>query len=227
MKLQVSKSYLLSSLQKTISKEKVKIVGLLTYEEALKVPYNIRTLAINEKVIDQSNEDDTYLSRQVYYKCVKLNPENADEELSEYVLIWDEIIDSTSTTELNITYQLSLTTDINPNSNITISEVIETLKNSLKEKYGEDVSYTIKVTNTSSGSSIDSSTDAILNNAAQTEETLKEAMNTLISMIQLLNTIETATAKLNELNTAGSISSIAEKVDEISVTVDNIYKLVV
>ena len=227
MKLQVAKNYLLSSLQKTISKERFKVVGLLTYEEALKVAYNIRTLAINEKVIDQNNEDDSYLNRQNYYKCVRLNPENIEEELNEYILVWDEIIDSTTTTELNITYQLSLTTDINPNSNITINEVMDTIKNALKEKYSEDVSYSIKVVNTSNSSSIDSSTDAILNNAAQTEATLKEAMNTLISMIQLLNTVETATAKLNELNTAGNITSIAEKIDEISVTVDNIYKLVV
>lgn len=224
MKLQVSKSYILTTLQNTIIKQKVKIAGIITYDEALHVPYNVRTLAINEKVIDPSNEDAEYLKKQIYYKCIVLNPDNTEEELNEYLLVWDAIINSESTTELNRTYGLEMSVDIDPNSNITINEVTDYLKESMTTKFGSNISFNVKISNTVN--SIQNNTEAVLNNAKQTEETLKEAMNTLLSIIALKTSIDTTVTKLTEFNLTDDLSTMNTKIDEIAVSVNNIYNKV-
>lgn len=226
MKLQVGKSYILSTIGSTILKKKVKVVGLLTYEESLKVPYNTRNLAINEKVLDNKEEDGDYLASKSFYKLVVLSQTNSEEETNENILVWDDIIDSSNTTELNVRYELTMTVDINPNANILISEIMKTITDSVISAYNTDVESTIKVSNVSSSSSLSSSTEAIMNDAKRTKEVLEEAMNTLITLINLKNTSQTVIDKINELNVTSNITEIGNKLDDIQTNVSLIYKQV-
>lgn len=226
MKLQVGKSYILSTIGSNILKKKVKVVGLLTYEESLKVPYNTRNLAINEKVLDNKEKDGDYLASKSFYKLVVLSQTNSEEETNENILVWDDIIDSSNTTELNVRYELTMTVDINPNANILISEIMKTITDSVISAYNTDVESTIKVSNVSSSSSLSSSTEAIMNDAKRTKEVLEEAMNTLITLINLKNTSQTVIDKINELNVTSNITEIGNKLDDIQTNVSLIYKQV-
>ena len=226
MKLQVGKSYILSTINTTILKKKVKVVGLLTYEESQKVAYNTRNLAINEKVLDNKEEDGDYLKSKSFYKLVVLNQNNSEEETDENILVWDDIIDSSNTTELNVRYELTMTIDINPNANILISEIMKTISDSITSNYSTDVETTIKVSNVSSSTSLSSTTESIMNDAKRTKETLEEAMNTLITLINLKNTSQTVIDKINELNVTSNITEIGNKLDDIQTNVNLIYKQV-
>lgn len=226
MKLQVGKSYILSTINSTILKKKVKVVGLLTYEESQKVAYNTRNLAINEKVLDNKEEDGDYLASKIFYKLVVLSQTNSEEETDENILVWDDIIDSSNTTELNVRYELTLTVDINPNADILVSEIMKLITDTLLSSYETDVESTIKVTNTSSSSSLNTSTEAIMNDAKRTKETLEEAMNTLVTLINLKNTSQTIIDKINELNVTSNINEIGTKLDDIQTNVALIYRQV-
>lgn len=226
MKLQVGKSYILSTINSTILKKKVKVVGLLTYEESQKVAYNTRNLAINEKVLDNKEEDGDYLVSKTFYKLVVLSQTNSEEETDENILVWDDIIDSSNTTELNVRYELTLTVDINPNADILVSEIMKLITDTLLSSYETNVESTIKVTNTSSSSSLNTSTEAIMNDAKRTKETLEEAMNTLVTLINLKNTSQTIIDKINELNVTSNINEIGTKLDDIQTNVALIYKQV-
>lgn len=226
MKLQVGKSYILSTVNSTITKKKVKVVGLLTYEESQKVAYNTRNLAINERVLDNTEENTDYLVSKTFYKLVVLSDTNSEVETEENILVWDDVIDSSSTTELNVRYELTMTIDINPNADIIISEIMETISKALSNEYGTDVESTIKISNVSSSTSLSSSTEAIINDAKMTKEVLEEAMNTLITLINLKNTSQTVIDKINELNVTSNITEIGTKLDDIQTNVNLIYKQV-
>lgn len=226
MLLTIGKSYNLSSSQKSIIKKKVKVVGILDYNEALKVAYNIRTLAINEKIINSDDGDSTYLQSLTYYKCAYLETDNINNETGEYLLIWDEIIDTNATTELNVVYNLTSTITINPNSDYQISEIIESIKTNIKELYGDEVEINTKINSTSSNTSIDENTNNLINNLEQMQELLKEATNSLLTIVSLRNSSETLIEKINNLSISSNLTEMAEVLDEVKTTVDDIYSAV-
>ena len=215
MKLNVGKSYNLSTVQKSITKKKVKVVGFINYTEALDVPYNIRNLAINEKVIPSDDESNSYLENLNYFKCVVLKSDNTNIETSEYVLVWDEIIDSNSTTELNIEYSLDLQLKINPNSDYQINEVMEGIQNYISTNYENSISSSIKINNVSSNISIDNNTENLLNNMEKMKEMLKESTNVLMSLLTMKNSTETLITKMENLNLSTDFNTISEKTEQI------------
>lgn len=226
MLLSIGKSYNLSTIQKSIVKNKIKVVGFLNYNEALKIPYNIRNLAINEKIINLDNGDETYLQSQNYYKCVILDSSNQTIETSDYILVWDDIIDTTDTTELNVIYNLSVDVTINPASDVQISEVIERIKSNISSNFNNEVSVNIKINNVSSNVSLDSNTDQLMNNISQMEELLKQASNSLLTLVSLKNSSQTLIDKITNLNVSTNLTEMAQNLDEIKTTVDDIYSAV-
>ena len=69
--LSINSKYLLYTNYSTISALKVKVIGILNYSKAQEVPYSIKNLAINEKVVDTTNNDtEEYLKNQLYYLCI-------------------------------------------------------------------------------------------------------------------------------------------------------------
>lgn len=226
MLLTVGKSYNISTVEKTIVKRKVKVVGYLNYDEALKVPYNIRTLAINEKIVTENNEDNTYLQNQQYYKCVVLQSDNANVETSEYMLVWDDVIDTNSTTELNVSYDLNVVVSINPNADVQISEIMDSIKSHIVSDYSGSVDVNITINNVSSNVTIDTNTERLTNNMEQMKELLKESASSLLTLISLKNGSQTLLEKITNLNVSSNLTEMAQVLDEVKTTVDDIYSLV-
>lgn len=226
MLLTVGKSYNISTVEKTIVKRKVKVVGYLNYDEALKVPYNIRTLAINEKIVTENNEDNTYLQNQQYYKCVVLQSDNANIETSEYILVWDDVIDTNATTELNVSYDLNVIVSINPNADVQISEIMDSIKSHIVSDYSGSVDVNISINNVSSNVTIDTNTERLTNNMEQMKELLKESASSLLTLISLKNGSQTLLEKITNLNVSSNLTEMAQVLDEVKTTVDDIYSLV-
>lgn len=226
MLLTVGKSYNISTVEKTIVKRKVKVVGYLNYDEALKVPYNIRTLAINEKIVTENNEDNTYLQNQQYYKCVVLQSDNANQETSEYILVWDDVIDTNATTELNVSYDLNVVVSINPNADVQISEIMDSIKSHIVSDYSGSVDVNITINNVSSNVTIDTNTERLTNNMEQMKELLKESASSLLTLISLKNGSQTLLEKITNLNVSSNLTEMAQVLDEVKTTVDDIYSLV-
>lgn len=226
MLLTVGKSYNISTVEKSIVKRKVKVVGYLNYDEALKVPYNIRTLAINEKIVTENNEDNTYLQNQQYYKCVVLQSDNANIETSEYILVWDDVIDTNATTELNVSYDLNVVVSINPNADVQISEIMDSIKSHIVSDYSGSVDVNITINNVSSNVTIDTNTERLTNNMEQMKELLKESASSLLTLISLKNGSQTLLEKITNLNVSSNLTEMAQVLDEVKTTVDDIYSLV-
>lgn len=226
MLLTVGKSYNISTVEKSIVKRKVKVVGYLNYDEALKVPYNIRTLAINEKIVTENNEDNTYLQNQQYYKCVILQSDNANIETSEYILVWDDVIDTNATTELNVSYDLNVVVSINPNADVQISEIMDSIKSHIVSDYSGSVDVNITINNVSSNVTIDTNTERLTNNMEQMKELLKESASSLLTLISLKNGSQTLLEKITNLNVSSNLTEMAQVLDEVKTTVDDIYSLV-
>lgn len=226
MLLTVGKSYNISTVEKTIVKRKVKVVGYLNYDEALKVPYNIRTLVINEKIVTENNEDNTYLQNQQYYKCVVLQSDNANQETNEYILVWDDVIDTNATTELNVSYDLNVVVSINPNADVQISEIMDSIKSHIVSDYSGSVDVNITINNVSSNVTIDTNTERLTNNMEQMKELLKESASSLLTLISLKNGSQTLLEKITNLNVSSNLTEMAQVLDEVKTTVDDIYSLV-
>ena len=107
--LSINSKYLLYTNYSTISALKVKVIGILNYSKAQEVPYSIKNLAINEKVVDTTNNDtEEYLKNQLYYLCIYTD---ANGKETPY-LVWDDVIDTQRTTKLSISYDYSLNLEV-------------------------------------------------------------------------------------------------------------------
>lgn len=129
-KLVINGEYLIYTLYNTISALSVKVAGILNYEEAQELPYSIKVLGNNEKVISDKNETETeeYLSGILYYKCVYTNSLGKE----EIIIIWDDIIDWSKTVRKSVDYEYRLTLTIGSNlisDKTTIENAITTYIN--------------------------------------------------------------------------------------------------
>ena len=102
MALTIGKRYLISTKKETILKASVEVTGILNYQMAIKEPYDLLSLAVNERIIDKNNDDMAYLYSQLYYKCV------LNDGTNQIILVWDDILDETRTTELSITHNYDM-----------------------------------------------------------------------------------------------------------------------
>ena len=145
----LGEDYLLNTVNSTILNQKVQVAGIITYAEAMSSGYDVRILAINEKVIGAADiADNNYLGTQQYYKCYKLDPTtnlpytNAD---SNIIIVWSDIIDATRTNVLDSTYNYttSINIPVNGSTNYPISTILADITSYVKGKYNATTSFTV------------------------------------------------------------------------------------
>lgn len=206
MALTIGKRYLISTKKETILKSSVEVTGILNYTMAQKEPYDIISLAINERIIDKDNDDMSYLYTQLYYKCI------LNDGTNQIILVWDDILDETRTTELSITHNYDMAVKIDDNSKLEAKEVISFITNSIKEKYGTnvDLSILLKGTYGSSGET-ESDTDKL----AKYKEAVENGLNLLISFNQQKLSVEELITKITELNLNNNLSEVATNVSTV------------
>lgn len=134
--LSINSKYLLYTNYSTISALKVKVIGILNYSKAQEVPYSIKNLAINEKVVDTTNNDtEEYLKDQLYYLCIHTDA-NGNE--TPY-LVWDDVIDTQRTTKLSISYDYSLNLEVSSDLISDLPTIENSINTFIKTTYGNSV----------------------------------------------------------------------------------------
>lgn len=135
-KLSINSKYLLYTNYSTISGVKIKVIGILNYSKAQEIPYSIKNLGINEKVVDTSNDDtEEYFKNQLYYLCVYTD--NTGKE-TQY-LIWDDVIDSKRTTKLSVSYDYSLNLEVSSDLITDLPTIENSINTFIKSTYGNSV----------------------------------------------------------------------------------------
>lgn len=219
MKLSINKSYNLFTKKETIAYKKVKVLGILNYEEAQNIADSIYQLAINEAVID-TEDTANYLENQIYYKLLALDGTNAN------LVCWDGVIDFDKTTELNVGFNLLVSVDINTNSNISIDDVKNSLSNAIIKDFDtKEISGTVKVVGTSETSSISESVNATEDLIKNYENLLSQTKDVLEIIIAQENKANTVYTKMESLSNLTNLDTIQTRLNEIKETVEEIYNL--
>jgi len=206
MALTIGKRYLISTKKETILKASVEVTGILNYQMAIKEPYDLLSLAVNERIIDKNNDDMAYLYSQLYYKCV------LNDGTNQIILVWDDILDETRTTELSITHNYDMSLKIDDNSKLEIKEITSFISNSIKEKYGTNVEINM-VLKGIYGSSGETESDS--DKLAKYKEAIDNGLNLLISFNQQKLSVEELITKITELNLNNNLTEIASNVSNV------------
>ena len=219
MKLSINKSYNLFTKKETIAYKKVKVLGILNYEEAQSIADSIYQLAINETVID-TEDTANYLEKQIYYKLVTLDGTNTN------LVCWDDVIDFDKTTELNVGFNLLVSVNINANSSISIDDVKNSLSNALIRDFDtKEISGSVRVVGTSESSSISESVNATEDLIKSYESLLTETKDVLEIIIAQENKANSVYTKMESLSNLTNLDTIQTRLNEIKETVEEIYNL--
>ncbi len=219
MKLTINKSYNLFTNKETIAYKKVKVLGILNYEEAQSIADSIYQLAINETVID-SEDTANYLENQIYYKLVTLDGTNTN------LVCWDDVIDFEKTTELNVDFNLVVTVNINANSSISIDDIKTSLINALIKDFNtEEVSGSVRIAGTSESSDISESVNATEDLIKSYESLLSQTKDVLEVIIAQENKASAVYTKMESLSNLTNLDTIQTRLNEVKETVEEIYNL--
>lgn len=193
--MSLNKRYVVSTFGLTYINKVVEVVGIVNYEEALKLD-DVKLTALNEKIIDSNYEE--YFADIEFYKCKLLD------DSGNIIILWSDIIDGAKTSVLGekYNYKVSLELDNSPSSS-TISK--DTLISELIAKAQE---FNATLTFTSISGDSNSLVDIY-------QERLKEAENVLRSLQSLNILIPTLESiERNELQT--KVNTILENIDTIN-----------
>lgn len=212
-KLCINSEYLLFTNYGTINGEKVKVKAILNYEKANEIPFSIKNLAINEKVIDVTAlETDTYIENQLYYLCISKDA-NGNENS---ILVWDDVIDSSKTTKLAAEYNYTL--------NLTVSAALiadlPTIENSITTFINNTYGNTV-IPNLVANGEVETTLDPKTQELNRYKEMLQDAMG-LADKMAKLKQIETLINYFAKDDMYQKIVSMSDALSEIQSTISTI-----
>lgn len=208
--LSINSKYLLYTNYSTISALKVKVIGILNYSKAQEVPYSIKNLAINEKVVDITNNDtEEYLKNQLYYLCIYTD---ANGKETQY-LVWDDVIDTQRTTKLSISYDYSLNLEVSSDLISDLSTIENSINTFIKTTYGNSVIPTL-VSNGEVKSTTDSKTQEL--------NKYKELFNIATGVAEKLANLKQIESLINYF----AKDDMYEKINDLSEQLSNIESTV-
>ena len=211
--LSINSSYLLYTNYSTISNLKVKVIAIMNYEKTNEVPYSIKNLAINEKVIDTSSDDtEEYLTKQLYYLCIATDSTGKE---TPYI-VWDDIIDTSRTTKLSISYDYSLNLEVSSDLITNLSTIENSITTFISSTYGTSVTPTLVL-----NGEVDSTTDQTTQELNKYKELLNEAI-TLADKMAKLKQIETLIDYFAKDDMYDKITELSDALSNIQSTVATI-----
>jgi len=195
--LSIGKRYFLLTKSKTITGKRIHIVGLLNYEEAKKIPYDIGILAINERVIPEASivTTEAYFKDKYFYWCKSIDTDDN----SQYV-IWDDIIDMVNTTMLNAEFDYKLSLIIGTDVDFTANSIIEFIKSTIAQQYGSKVLVNMDTI----GYDMSKMTD---------KEIFQDQLKDYKALLDSLRNLQPLTSTLNKL-IGLDISSVYDKINK-------------
>jgi len=216
-KLEINSTYLLFTNYSTISNLKVTVKAIMNYEKASAIPYSIKNLAINEKVIDLTAENtDEYFEDQLYYLCIYTD-EKGDEN---QCIVWDDVVDSNNTTKTNTKYDYSLQLDIKSDLLSNLPTIEKSITTFITTTYGTNIVPTL-VKNGELKSSVD---EKILEHE-RNKELLNDAL-LLANKIAALKQIEDLINYFAKDDMYTKIEDISNSLSTIQNTISTISSMI-
>lgn len=211
-KLSVDTDYLLYTNYNSIPGVKVKVTGVMNYDEAILLPFSITAIAINEKVVDPEGDTEEYLRKQLFYKCIT---KDVDSNETVYV-VWDDIINSEKTTRLSVDYNYTLKLTVDSSIENSISDIVSDITSYIITTYGSQV--TPELTQIGIG--------VTENNELEEYKQQLDIAKTVISKLASLKQIETLIDYFAKDDMNEKLVSINEQLGNIMDTVNTISDLV-
>jgi hypothetical protein len=181
------------------------VVGILSYAEAIKIPFEIKVLAINERAIQSTSgatDTEAYFKDKLFYYC-----QNIDNGSTEVYVIWDEIINFDKTTILETEFEYRLKIVIPTDADYTIASVIQKIQEHLLLDYANKVTTTIQDT----GSTVDAT--------KSDREIFQEKIDAYEAILMNLKSIDAITptiTKLVNFDIASFYTSIKTQLETIN-----------
>lgn len=115
-KMSLNRKYIVSTYGLTYVNKLVEVVGIINYEESLKLD-DIKMTGLNEKIID-SNYDE-YFQDIEFYKCKVL-----DDQSNKIIVLWSDIIDGVATSVVGEKYQYKASIELDISASSISKDVI-------------------------------------------------------------------------------------------------------
>ncbi len=140
--MSVNKKYLLTTNYNTIIARRVKVLGVINYNECIKTSFDVFTMGNNEKFFvteDVDNFDyESVMKSLEFYKC-------EDIDTGALIIVWSDIINPNKTSIIDEEYTMRLgvklpVTNSNPTS---IDNLMIAVKEFVASKYGATFDFTI------------------------------------------------------------------------------------
>ena len=211
--LSINSKYLLYTNYSTISGAKIKVIGILNYTKAQEIPYSIKNLSINEKVVDLNTEDtELYLKDQLYYLCIVTDLDGKETP----ILVWDDIIDTQRTTKLSAAYDYSLNLEVSSDLIADLPTIENSITTFIKTTYGNSVVPTLV-----GNGEVKTSTDAKTQELNKYKELFSSAV-TVAEKLASLKQIESLINYFAKDDMYEKVNGLAEMLSNIQNTVNTI-----
>jgi hypothetical protein len=217
VKLDINKTYLLFTNADTINAKKVKVVGILNYDQAMIENYSITGLAINEKVVGQEYPTtEEYLVDQLYWKCISFD--NDIENPDEILVVWDDVIDAVRTTRLSTSYKYQMTLEVGSELNQSLDSIISKLQSFIQTEFEGNVNSFIVQTQIVG----QDNTRILLDEYARTVEEARS----VISKLAAIKQIETLIDELISSNFLNNVREIRDNMETVAASVATISDMI-
>lgn len=197
--MSLNKKYVVTTYALTYVNKSVEVVGIVNYQEALKLD-DIKMTGLNEKIIDDNYDE--YFQNIEFYKCKIIGTENI-------IILWSDIIDPTKTSLIGEKYSYKMTLEIGMSTNVVSKDVII---NSLIQTAGSlNATLNFKIISEDENSSVDIFQERI----AQAENVLR-SLNSLAVLTPVLDSLnrDELTNKIDTINI--NIDTINDKLETIA-----------
>lgn len=197
--LSLNKKYVVTTYEMTYVNKSVEVVGIVNYEEALKLD-DIKMTGLNEKIIDDNYDD--YFQDIEFYKCKIIDTENI-------IILWADIIDGSKTSLIGEKYTYKMTLEIGTSLSVVSKDVIISSLVSTAEAL--NATLTFKVLSDDENSTVDIFQERI----TQAENVIRSlnALSVLTPVLDSLNRDE-LTSKIDNINI--NLDTINEKIETIA-----------
>lgn len=208
--LKIGSSYNFYSKYNSILNKKVKVVAIMTYSEASTQTFDMKTLAINERVISVKDEDlESMIGNDNIYLLRELS-QSPDGSKNEYI-VWDSIINFSKTIAIDEEYLSTIKIKINNAADFGISQIINTIKKTILSTYGSGVD--IQISTPTTGAEIDGSESSMT--TYLTNEKLKNVEAIIDSLKDLGDKLIPAAQQITASNISANIASIGDSLADI------------
>ncbi len=204
--LTINGRYIISTNKNTFTNLKIKVLGIVNYEEAKASSFDITTLAINENVL---GNEPTQFQDHVFYKCEELSPDGTNGN-GNIIMLWAEIIDGKYSNILsrNLNYDVKFTVPANSIANI--STVKEDVTLYMHNKFDIDIEWNF------TGGDDNNKLDIV-------EDQLKRALDVLAQLYSL----KSLTPLIKELNDESLLKNIKEMGKSVTIVKERISTIAV